>query len=140
DQLGGFARFTWSVPELADGVGVVPVAVGLFGISEIMLSARSSGALKVQKPRLADLVPSREEMRASAAPILRGTLIGFLIGVVPGSAHIISSFVSYALEKTISKHPERFRHGAVDGVAGQEAAMNSVTSRRLLRRRGLGVL
>src|SRR3989449_3793531 len=134
DQMSGFARFTWNVPELADGVGVVPVAVGLFGISEIMLSARSAGALKVQKPRLADLVPSRDEMRASAAPILRGTLIGFLIGVVPGSAHIISSFVSYALEKKISKHPERFGHGAVEGVAGPQAGTASPTPRPLIPR------
>src|SRR5438552_36930 len=139
DQMSGFARFTWNVPELADGVGVVPVAVGLFGISEIMLSARSSGALKVQKPRLADLVPSREEMRASAAPIARGTLIGFLIGVVPGSAHIISSFVSYALEKKISKHPERFGHGAVEGVAGPESANNSATSGAFIPLLALGI-
>ena len=139
DQMSGFARFTWNVPELADGVGVVPVAVGLFGISEIMLSARSAGALKVQKPRLADLVPSREEMRASAAPILRGTLIGFLIGVVPGSAHIISSFVSYALEKKISKHPERFGHGAVEGVAGPESANNSATSGAFIPLLALGI-
>src|SRR6266571_3900910 len=132
DQMSGFARFTWNVPELADGVGV-------FGISEIMLSARSSGALKVQKPRLADLVPSREEMRASAAPILRGTLIGFLVGVVPGSAHIISSFVSYALEKKISKHPERFGHGAVEGVAGPESANNSATSGAFIPLLALGI-
>src|SRR6267142_740825 len=131
DQMSGFARFTWNVAELADGVGVVPVAVGLFGISEIMLSARSSGALKVQKPRLADLVPSREEMRAS--------VIGFLIGVVPGSAHIISSFVSYALEKKISRHPERFGHGAVEGVAGPESANNSATSGAFIPLLALGI-
>jgi putative tricarboxylic transport membrane protein len=95
--------------------------------------------LKVQKPRLADLVPSREEMRASAAPILRGTLIGFLIGVVPGSAHIISSFVSYALEKKISKHPERFGHGAVEGVAGPESANNSATSGAFIPLLALGI-
>jgi putative tricarboxylic transport membrane protein len=139
DQMSGFARFTWDIPELADGVGVVPVAVGLFGISEIMLSARSSGALKVQKPRLADLMPSREEMRASAGPIARGTLIGFLIGVVPGSAHIISSFVSYALEKKISRHPERFGHGAIEGVAGPESANNSATSGAFIPLLALGI-
>jgi putative tricarboxylic transport membrane protein len=139
DQMSGFARFTWNVPELADGVGVVPVAVGLFGISEIMLSARSSAALKVQRPRLRELVPTREELRASAWPIGRGTLIGFLIGVVPGSAHIISSFVSYAIEKKISKTPERFGHGAVEGVAGPESANNSATSGAFIPLLALGI-
>ena len=139
DQMSGFARFTWNVPELADGVGVVPVAVGLFGISEIMLSARTSLALRVQKPRLKDLVPSRAELRASAWPIGRGTLIGFLIGVVPGSAHIISSFVSYAIEKKISKTPERFGHGAVEGVAGPESANNSATSGAFIPLLALGI-
>jgi putative tricarboxylic transport membrane protein len=139
DQMSGFARFTHDIPELADGVGIVPVAVGLFGISEIMLSARSSSALKVQRPRLADLVPSREEMRASIAPIGRGTLIGFFIGVVPGSAHIISSFVSYAVEKRLSKHPERFGHGAIEGVAGPESANNAATSGAFIPLLALGI-
>jgi putative tricarboxylic transport membrane protein len=139
DVMSGFARFTWGVHELADGVGIVPVAVGLFGISEIMLSARSAGALKVQKPRLADLLPSREEARASIAPIGRGTLIGFFIGVIPGSAHIISSFVSYAVEKKLSKHPERFGHGAVEGVAGPESANNAATSGAFIPLLALGI-
>ncbi|MGH8704087.1 MAG: tripartite tricarboxylate transporter permease, partial [Burkholderiales bacterium] len=139
DQMSGFSRFTWDVPELADGVGIVPVAVGLFGISEIMLSARAATALKVQQPKLADLVPSREEMRASVWPIGRGTLIGFLIGVVPGSAHIISSFVSYAVEKRLSKHPERFGQGAVEGVAGPESANNAATSGAFIPLLALGI-
>jgi putative tricarboxylic transport membrane protein len=139
DPMSGFTRFTSGIPELADGVGVVPVAVGLFGISEIMLSARAAHALAVQKPRLKDLVPSRAELRASAAPIGRGTLIGFLIGVVPGSAHIMSSFVSYAVEKKLSRHPERFGRGAVEGVAGPESANNSATSGAFIPLLALGI-
>jgi len=139
DPMSGYSRFVFDVTELADGIGVVPVAVGLFGISEIMLSARSVTALKVRQPKLADLVPSREEMRRSAAPIARGTLIGFLIGIVPGSAHIISSFVSYAVEKRLSAHPERFGHGAIEGVAGPESANNSATSGALVPLLALGI-
>ena len=139
DPMSGYSRFVFDVTELADGIGVVPVAVGLFGISEIMLSARSVTALKVRQPKLRDLIPSREEMRLSAAPIARGTLIGFLIGIVPGSAHIISSFVSYAVEKRLSAHPERFGHGAIEGVAGPESANNSATSGALVPLLALGI-
>ena len=112
DVMSGYTRFNFDIVELGDGVGIVPVAVGLFGISEILLSAGQDAAPKVQNPRLRDLIPSREEFRLSAGPIARGSVLGFLIGIIPGSAHIISSFVSYGLERRLSKHPERFGKGA----------------------------
>ncbi len=93
----------------------------------------------VMKPKLKDLLPSRQEWRDSVGPIGRGSVLGFLIGIVPGSAHIISSFVSYAVERRISKHPERFGHGAVKGVAGPESANNSATSGALVPMLALGV-
>ena len=128
DLLSGFHRFTYGVTDLADGLGIVPVAVGLFGLSEILLTAGGDTPPSVYKPKLRELVPSREELKASISPCLRGSVLGFLIGIIPGSAHIISSFVSYGVEKRISKHPERFGHGAVEGVAGPESANNAAAS------------
>jgi putative tricarboxylic transport membrane protein len=115
------------------------VAVGLFGLSEILLTAGQPTAAEIKKPRLNELLPSRQEWRASLWPIGRGTVLGFFIGIIPGSAHIISSFVSYAVEKRLSKHPERFGHGAIEGVAGPESANNSATSGAFVPMLALGV-
>jgi putative tricarboxylic transport membrane protein len=139
DPMTGFFRFHYGLVELGDGIGVVPVAVGLFGLSEILLTAGHEKAPEVLKPKLAELLPSRQEWRESAWPIARGTVLGFLIGIIPGSAHIISSFVSYAVERRVSKHPERFGHGAVAGVAGPESANNSATSGAFVPMLALGV-
>ncbi|MFZ1061349.1 MAG: tripartite tricarboxylate transporter permease [Candidatus Rokuibacteriota bacterium] len=139
DTMTGFFRFHYGLVELGDGIGVVPVAVGLFGISEILLTAGLPTPPAIHKPKLRELLPSRQEWRDSAAPIGRGTLLGFLIGIIPGSAHIISSFVSYALERRLSKHPERFGQGAVEGVAGPESANNSATSGAFVPMLALGV-
>src|SRR5919106_1221078 len=139
DPMTGFLRFSYGLIELGDGIGVVPVAVGLFGLSEILLTAGQPSVHEVIKPRLAELLPSREEWRASLWPIGRGTVLGFLIGIIPGSAHIISSFVSYALERRLSRHPQRFGHGAVEGVAGPESANNAATSGAFVPMLALGV-
>ncbi|HET8562372.1 MAG TPA: tripartite tricarboxylate transporter permease, partial [Candidatus Binatia bacterium] len=139
DPMTGFFRFSYGLVELGDGIGVVPVAVGLFGLSEILLTAGQPAAPEVIKPRLRELLPSREEWRDSFWPIGRGTVLGFLIGIIPGSAHIISSFVSYAVERRLSRHPERFGHGAVEGVAGPESANNSATSGAFVPMLALGV-
>jgi putative tricarboxylic transport membrane protein len=139
DPMTGFSRFSYGLVELGDGIGVVPVAVGLFGLSEILLTAGQPTAPEVTKPRLSELLPSREEWRASLWPIGRGTVLGFLIGIIPGSAHIIASFVSYAVERRVSKHPERFGQGAIEGVAGPESANNSATSGAFVPMLALGV-
>ncbi|HMF51197.1 MAG TPA: tripartite tricarboxylate transporter permease [Candidatus Saccharimonadales bacterium] len=139
DPMTGFFRFSYGLVELGDGIGVVPVAVGLFGLSEILLTAGQPTAPEIKKPRLKDLLPSNEEWRASIWPIGRGTVLGFFIGIIPGSAHIIASFVSYAVEKRLSKHPERFGHGAIEGVAGPESANNSATSGAFVPMLALGV-
>jgi putative tricarboxylic transport membrane protein len=94
---------------------------------------------KVVPPRLAELLPNREEWRQSAMPIARGSVLGFLIGIMPGSAHIISSFLSYALEKKVSKHPEEFGHGAVAGVAGPESANNAASTGAFVPMLALGL-
>ena len=139
DQMTGYFRFAYGLVELGDGIGVVPVAVGLFGIAEILTSAGQSTSPPVIKPKLRELLPSRQEWREAAMPTARGTVLGFLIGIIPGSAHIISSFVSYALERKLSKKPEEFGHGAVAGVAGPESANNAATSGAFVPMLALGV-
>ena len=139
DQMSGYFRFSYGVTALGDGIGIVPVAVGLFGISEILATAGSAEIREVLKPRLKDLLPSREEFRDSVGPIFRGTFLGFMIGIIPGSAHIISTFVAYAMERRISKHPERFGQGAIEGVAGPEAANNAASEGALVPLLALGV-
>jgi putative tricarboxylic transport membrane protein len=139
DVMSGYTRFSFGVVELGDGVGIVPVAVGLFGVSEILLAAGGAAAQKVQQPKLRDLVPSREEFLLSAGPIARGSVLGFLIGIIPGSAHIISSFVSYGIERRVSSHPERFGKGAIEGVAGPESANNAAASGAFVPMLALGI-
>ncbi len=139
DQMTGYFRFAYGIVELGDGIGVVPVAVGLFGLGEILATAGQAKPPEVIQPRFRELLPSREEWRESAAPIARGTVLGFLVGIIPGSAHIISSFVSYALERKLSRHPEEFGRGAVAGVAGPESANNAATSGAFVPMLALGV-
>jgi putative tricarboxylic transport membrane protein len=139
DAMSGYTRFSYGVIELADGIGIVPVAVGLFGLSEILLTAGQATPPPAQRPTLRQLVPSREELKLSAGPIGRGSLIGFLIGIIPGSAHIISSFVSYGIERRLSKHPERFGKGAIEGVAGPESANNAAATGAFVPMLALGI-
>ena len=139
DAMSGYTRFSYGVIELSDGIGIVPVAVGLFGVSEIMLTAGQATPPPVQKPTLRQLVPSRGELRLSIGPIVRGSVLGFLIGIIPGSAHIISSFVSYGIERRISAHPERFGNGAIEGVAGPESANNSAATGAFVPMLALGI-
>jgi putative tricarboxylic transport membrane protein len=139
DQMSGYFRFAYGMVELGDGLGVVPVAVGLFGLAEILATAGQPVPPEVIKPRLRELLPSRAEWREATAPIARGTGLGFLVGIIPGSAHVISSFVSYALEKKLSRRPEQFGHGAVPGVAGPESANNAATSGAFVPMLALGV-
>jgi putative tricarboxylic transport membrane protein len=139
DAMSGYTRFSYGVIELADGIGIVPVAVGLFGLSEIMLTAGQPTPPPIQRPTLRQLVPSLEEMKLSVGPIGRGSLIGFLIGIIPGSAHIISSFVAYGVERRMSKHPERFGNGAIEGVAGPESANNAAATGAFVPMLALGI-
>ncbi len=139
DAMSGYTRFSFGVIELADGIGIVPVAVGLFGVSEILLAAGQRVAGQVRKPKLRELIPSREEFRLSVGPIARGSVIGFLIGIIPGPAHIISSFVSYGVERRLSKHPERFGNGAIEGVAGPESANNAAATGAFVPMLALGI-
>jgi putative tricarboxylic transport membrane protein len=139
DVMTGHFRYSFNIAELGDGIGIVPVAVGLFGLGEILSTPSRQVTGSVIRPRLAELLPSREEWRQAAAPIARGSLLGFVIGIIPGSAHIISSFMSYALEKRISKTPEAFGKGAVAGVAGPESANNAASTGAFVPMLALGI-
>jgi len=139
DGMTGHFRYSFDIPELGDGIGIVPVAVGLFGLGEILSTPSRSVTDRVVAPRFAELLPTREEWRQSVMPIARGSVLGFLIGILPGSAHIISSFLSYALEKRISKNPQEFGQGAVAGVAGPESANNAASTGAFVPMLALGL-
>src|SRR5467141_3552277 len=139
DNMTGHFRYSFDLPELGDGIGIVPVAVGLFGLGEILSTPSADVVGKVIAPKLRELLPSRLEWRQSAMPIARGSILGFLIGLTPGSAHIISSFLSYAVERRLSRHPEEFGHGAVAGVAGPESANNAASTGAFVPMLALGL-
>jgi len=125
DVNSGVLRFTFDVPELADGVGFVIVAMGMFGITEIAVNLEQRGQREVFVGKVTHLLPTREDLKRSWAPILRGTALGSCLGILPGGGAILSSFASYTLEKKVSKHPEQFGKGAIEGVAGPESANNA---------------
>jgi len=139
DNLTGHFRYSFDLAELGDGIGIVPVAVGLFGLGEILSTPSVNAVQDIATPTLRDLLPTRLEWRQASFPIVRGTLLGFIIGIIPGSAHIISSFLSYALEKKVSKHPEEFGKGAVAGVAGPETANNAASTGAFVPLLALGI-
>lgn len=128
DSITATPRFTFGLRELEDGIGIVPVVMGLLGVSEVLINLEQSVDVSIYKTKIQNLLPDLKDWIASIGPILRGTIIGFLLGVLPGGGPIISSFVSYAVEKKKSKYPERFGTGAIEGVAGPESANNSATA------------
>jgi putative tricarboxylic transport membrane protein len=139
DVMTGHFRYSFDIKELGDGIGIVPVAVGLFGLGEILSTPSKSVVEKVVSPRLRELLPTRLEWRQSAMPVARGSVLGFLVGIVPGSAHIIASFLSYAVEKRLSSTPEEFGKGAVAGVAGPESANNAASTGAFVPMLALGL-
>ena len=124
DPVRGAPRFTFGIPPLYDGIGFIPVVMGLFGIGEILLSMEAP-VLEIIKTKFTDLLPKREEWRVSAGAIGRGTVIGFFLGLIPGIGAIIPTFLAYVVEKKVSKHPEKFGTGVIEGVASPETANNA---------------
>jgi putative tricarboxylic transport membrane protein len=126
DFITGDPRFTYGSFTLSDGVGLVPVAMGLFGIAEVLENIETQGQQgEILKTSTKGLLPNLQDWKDSLLPIFRGTLIGFLFGTIPGGGNVMTTFSSYAVEKRISKHPERFGKGAIEGVAAPEAANNA---------------
>jgi putative tricarboxylic transport membrane protein len=139
DPLTGTMRFTHGIKDLYDGIGFIPVAMGAFGVGEILSSTEESLVRLVHKIKIRELLPTREELHASWAPIFRGTGLGFVIGLLPGSAHVLASFVSYTLEKRLAKRPEEFGTGRIEGVAGPETANNAASESAMIPFLGLGI-
>ena len=125
DIYTGAPRFTFGVTEYADGLSFVALAVGVFGIAEILRNLEGEQDRTVLGTKLGGLFPSREDLKRMVAPMLRGTAIGSILGILPGGGAVLASFASYTVEKRLSNHPEEFGHGAIAGVAGPESANNA---------------
>ncbi|WP_341702934.1 tripartite tricarboxylate transporter permease [Ferrovibrio sp.] len=135
----GFPRLTFDLPELSDGIGFVPLAVGLFGIAEVMRNLDAGEAFTGMVQKIGRLWPSREEGRRATPAVLRGTLLGTLLGILPGGGSILASFTSYGLEKRLSRRPQEFGNGAVEGLAGPESANNAAAQASFIPLLTLGI-
>ncbi|MHC1761417.1 MAG: tripartite tricarboxylate transporter permease [Negativicutes bacterium] len=138
DPVSGVIRFAGGIDKLTNGFDFVPLVMGLFGISEILLSSESE--MRMEKPpMIKGFLPNRDEWKPTIAAILRGTGIGFLIGLIPGTNSVIPTIISYSVEKKMAKDPSRFGHGAIEGVAGPETANNAFCGAALIPLFTLGI-
>jgi putative tricarboxylic transport membrane protein len=125
DVNSGVQRFTFGLPELADGIGFVVVAMGMFGLGEVVRNLETEGTRELTIKRVTGLMPTKEDFRRMIPPILRGTAIGAALGILPGGGPTLASFSAYTLEKKVSRTPGRFGKGVIEGVAAPEAANNA---------------
>jgi putative tricarboxylic transport membrane protein len=139
DIISGIPRFTFGVRELMDGIGFVPVVMGLFGVAGVFLSLEEEGEPTVIKTNVRDALPSSADMRRSGWPIARGTVLGFFLGLLPGAGSVVASFASYAIEKRLSPTPEKFGTGMIEGVAGPESANNAAAGAGFVPLLSLGI-
>ncbi|PYN60123.1 MAG: transporter [Candidatus Rokuibacteriota bacterium] len=140
DPLGGSVRFTFDVAGAQAGFSFIAVTAGLFGVAEVLTTmAEPASTLAAAKVKFSELYPSREELRRSVPPMLRGTVLGFLVGLIPGPAATIASFVSYGVEQKVSKYRHELGTGAIEGVAGPEAANNAAAGGGMIPLLSLGL-
>lgn len=139
DFVQGAPRFVYGVTMLMDGIPFVAVVMGLFGIGEVLVSAEERLKLKPIKVKFSELWPTVADVLESKWAIVRGTIIGFLVGALPGAGATIASFISYGVEKGVAKNPERFGKGAIEGVASPESANNSACSGAMVPLLALGI-
>jgi putative tricarboxylic transport membrane protein len=139
DPISGKTRFSFGIIELQSGFDFVTLAMGLFGLGEIFSGLESAVKTEIVTTKVGQVWPTMKDWVASRMAILRGTLIGFFIGVIPGGGAVISSLVSYAVEKRVSKRPEEFGQGAIEGVAGPESANNAASSSSFIPLLTLGI-
>ena len=139
DQITAVPRLTFDRLELLDGIGLVPVVMGLFGVAEILSNLEHDLKRQVMETRIGGLWPSLADWRESKWPVLRGTVLGFFLGILPGGGAVIAAFASYALERKVSDTPERFGKGAIAGVAGPEAANNAAAGGAFIPLMTLGI-
>ena len=139
DVQTGDQRFTFGVPELLDGVGFIPLAMGLFAVTEVYRSLEQQTETVVVSGRIANLWPSRDDFARSWAAVLRGSALGSMLGILPGGGALLASFVAYATEKRLSAEPERFGKGAMEGVAAPESANNAAAQTSFVPLLTLGI-
>ena len=139
DVNSGVARFSFDIPELTDGLSFTAVAMGIFGFGEIIANLEQRETREVFTKKVGQLLPSWAEMKRSMMPIVRGTALGSFLGVLPGGGAVLSSFTSYAIEKKMSKTPEKFGTGMIEGVAGPEAANNAGSQASFIPMLTLGI-
>jgi putative tricarboxylic transport membrane protein len=135
----GVARYTMGVPELIDGLEVAVIATGIFGFAEIIRNHEAPLQRSILSTKISSLWLTGEQAKEAAPAVLRGTLVGSLLGVLPGGGAVLSSFASYAIEKRLSRHPERFGRGAIEGVAGPESANNAGAQTSFISMLTLGI-
>jgi putative tricarboxylic transport membrane protein len=140
DMITGQTRFTFGIMELEDGVRLVPLVMGLFGIGEVLISMEESvEEVDVLRTKIKGLLPNWKDWKDSIEAILRGTFLGFFLGILPGGGAVLASFLAYGVEKKVSKHPEKFGTGVIEGVAAPEAANNSATAGAFIPLFALGI-
>jgi putative tricarboxylic transport membrane protein len=139
DPITSSPRITFGMMELFDGIGIAPVAMGLFGVGEVLVNLERTVTTEIMKTKVRNLFPSRLDWIASRWALVRGTIVGFFLGILPGGGPVLASFLSYGLEKRLSKHPEEFGHGAIEGVAAPESANNSAASSSFIPLLTLGI-
>jgi len=139
DPAAAVPRFTFGIIEFYDGIGLAPMIMGLFGIAEVLENVGVMAKREVFSSKISGLYPNKEDWKRSALPMTRGTLLGFFMSILPGIGNIIPTFLSYALEKKISKHPERFGTGVIEGVAAPEACNNAAVGGTFIPLLSLGV-
>ncbi len=139
DQMTGSPRFVYEIITLMDGVGLIQVVIGLFGVSEVLINVETTFKQEIFETKIKGLLPNREDWKRSIGPIGRGTILGFFLGIIPGMSVVIPTFVSYVIEKKLSKHPEKFGTGVIEGVAGPEAANNAASTGTLVPMLSLGI-
>jgi putative tricarboxylic transport membrane protein len=139
DPISGEERFTSGSLTLRDGLGLVPVAMGLFGIAEVLENLVAIGQPTIYATKIKGLLPNLKDWKDSFWPIVRGSGLGFFLGILPGPGPVIASFVSYAVEKRVSRYPQRFGTGVIEGVAGPEAANNSASAASFIPLLSLGI-
>jgi putative tricarboxylic transport membrane protein len=126
DLVSGSGRYTFGIVGLQDGIGLVPIMMGLFGIAEVLITIETSSKSKeIFKTNFKELLPTKQDWKDSSGPIIRGTVSGFFLGILPGGGGLLASLMSYVIEKKVSKNPENFGKGAIEGVAGPESANNA---------------
>ncbi len=139
DIFEGTPRFTLGIREFSDGLNFVAVAVGVFGVAEILRNLENEHDRSVMIRKVTGLMPTREDFRRMTAPVLRGTALGSALGILPGGGSILASFASYTLEKRVAKNPEEFGKGAIEGVAGPESANNAAAQTSFIPMLTLGI-